>query len=222
MNTNTRQHLLNLVATIQDSALRQSCGAVTDHPAFFQAPAATKRHHAYPGGLAAHTLEVMGNCHLTCDGFLRPHIAQYPAAQTPDRDVLLTAALWHDFMKIREYSGHPADATYRRHTGHIVGSAMAFAHVASELDAHWTKIDAVVHCILAHHGRPEWGSPVEPQTLEAMLLHHADMWSARYGPTKDGPDGGRTCTTCGATKVDKDTCLVCKNAELYTEQIPHN
>lgn len=51
---------------------------------------------------------------------------------------------------------------------------------------------AVGHCILAHHGRKDWGSPIEPQTQEAYLLHAADTWSSRFGPWKEsGPWGVR-------------------------------
>jgi 3'-5' exoribonuclease len=39
---------------------------------------------------------------------------------------------------------------------------------------------SVGHCILAHHGRQEWGSPIEPQTVEAMIIHYADMLSAQH------------------------------------------
>jgi 3'-5' exoribonuclease len=35
--------------------------------------------------------------------------------------------------------------------------------------------------MLAHHGRKEWGSPVEPATNEAWILHAADMMSSREG-----------------------------------------
>jgi 23S rRNA maturation-related 3'-5' exoribonuclease YhaM len=41
--------------------------------------------------------------------------------------------------------------------------------------------DAVIHCMLSHHGRREWGSPVEPVTPEAYILHVADMLSSREG-----------------------------------------
>jgi len=39
--------------------------------------------------------------------------------------------------------------------------------------------DAVLHCILSHHGRREWGSAVAPSSREAWLVHLADMKSAR-------------------------------------------
>jgi len=38
----------------------------------------------------------------------------------------------------------------------------------------------VAHCILAHHGRPEWGSAITPQTPEALTLHWADCLSAFF------------------------------------------
>ena len=40
-------------------------------------------------------------------------------------------------------------------------------------------VNQVGHCILAHHGHKEWGSPVEPITTEARILHFADDLSAR-------------------------------------------
>jgi 23S rRNA maturation-related 3'-5' exoribonuclease YhaM len=46
--------------------------------------------------------------------------------------------------------------------------------------------DAVIHCIHAHHGPvKEWGSPEAPRTIEALILHQADMLSAGYGATTE-------------------------------------
>jgi 3'-5' exoribonuclease len=41
------------------------------------------------------------------------------------------------------------------------------------------ELDLLHHLILSHHGKVEFGAPVEPMTLEAELLHHADNASAR-------------------------------------------
>jgi 3'-5' exoribonuclease len=37
----------------------------------------------------------------------------------------------------------------------------------------------LVHCILAHHGELEYGSPKKPATAEAMALHFADNTDAK-------------------------------------------
>ena len=37
------------------------------------------------------------------------------------------------------------------------------------------RLNLLLHLIASHHGKLEWGSPVEPATREAILLHNADM-----------------------------------------------
>jgi 3'-5' exoribonuclease len=111
-----------------------------------------------------------------------------------NRDVLITAALWHDYCKIYEYTEPLGNGVwdystdnYRNRIGHIAGSVLAF-YQRAEAGCNNIKqpvLDAIAHCILAHHGPVrEWGSPVAPQTLEALILHQADMLSAKFGATK--------------------------------------
>ena len=104
-----------------------------------------------------------------------------------DRDALLTAAIWHDYMKVREYEVSEAElgkitkTPYRKFVNHVAGSHAEFllAVVGKDLDPDIQQ--RIEHALLAHHGRQEWGSSVEPQTLESMLLHTADMISVRFG-----------------------------------------
>ena len=144
-----------------------------------------KHHHAYRGGLAVHVADVVCRC------------LELANPETTDMEVLLTAAYWHDYEKLSEYEEKkpaveafggefvPAVVGYTDYTkmiGHPVGSTYAFlkAVVAfNDVELPPAKRDAVVHCMLAHHGRKEWGSPVEPATNEAWLLHAADMMSSR-------------------------------------------
>jgi 3'-5' exoribonuclease len=126
-------------------------------------------HHAYLGGLAVHTAEVMEH-------------AISMAGPTIDLEVLLTAVCWHDYDKLKEYQleegGKIGYTDYIRTIGHVAGSALAFSfHAAGGLPP--AKRDAIVHCILSHHGRREWGSPVEPATREAWILHASDMLSSK-------------------------------------------
>jgi 3'-5' exoribonuclease len=92
----------------------------------------------------------------------------------------LVAALFHDYGKIHEYA-FTADGVdklpFQRRTGHVVWSWAAFLEMAKNLTPEETE--DIGHALLAHHGRREWGSPVEPQTRLAYIIHTADMMSAR-------------------------------------------
>jgi 3'-5' exoribonuclease len=134
---------------------------------FLRAPAARQLHHACIGGLAEHTLAVAALCEV--------YAARYPQA---DRDLLLAAALLHDAGKIYEYSAEPsfAHTLEGRLVGHIVLiAARVSAAVAARGDVPAALRVRLLHAIIAHHGRLEYGSPVMPATLEAILLHQADV-----------------------------------------------
>jgi 3'-5' exoribonuclease len=162
------------------------CTFVINTDEFKTSPASHHHHHAYPGGLAEHTDEVV------------QLLEHYGTLGHIDRNVLLTAAVWHDFHKIYEYlvsrvikdstkvTELPAPDTYQidyspyaNHIGHVVGGYSEFVTVAGRTRLSDTQIAAIGHCLLTHHGRREWGSPVEPHTEEAFLLHMADMRSVQ-------------------------------------------
>ena len=188
-----KQRLQNHINSISNVGLRIACDTILDTPGFFTCPASIRFHHAYEGGLLAHTLEV-------CDTALY-NAAPFREGQI-NYDILLTAALWHDYAKIKEYELTEKDygitrsvsissvterysiTDYAKRIHHIQGSAIEFTVAVREQGVNESVIEQVQHCILAHHGRKEWGSPVEPQTLEALILHQADMLSAHYGKTK--------------------------------------
>lgn len=155
---------------------------------FSQAPGATSKHHAYTGGLAEHTLEVVEYCNKANE-----HLEL-------NYDILIASAIIHDWAKIYDYVLAPdpdspgemkwINAPYKHLVNHIAGSHAEFVRQA------WGVLPSnlqvpIEHCILAHHGRQEWGSPVTPQTPEALLLHQADYWSANYGPGKEKSVYGR-------------------------------
>lgn len=194
---NYTDHLIHYTSQIDTVDLRTTCDQLFENQKFLTWPAAISHHHAYEGGLLAHTCEVAG---------IALHIA-HGMSHTNDgvkRDILLAAALWHDWGKTLEYIEVEAFAVRDgkvRHLvrdsltkawvhdakveSHILTSAFEFAHHARLCGLDQQTTDAVVHCILAHHGPvKEWGSPVPPRTLEALILHQADMLSAGYGATK--------------------------------------
>jgi len=166
---------------ISNPKLREACQGL--HTGQFNRwPASLKFHHTHTKGLLDHTLEVFG---------IADHLGKFMGA---DMDVLLTAALWHDVAKTKEYTYNDEtgegpffkySGNYQKRIHHINGGAAMFCHQAWLAGVPEPTIEAVMHCILAHHGPvKDWGSPVAPQTLEALILHQADMLSAHYGPTR--------------------------------------
>jgi 3'-5' exoribonuclease len=108
-----------------------------------------------------------------------PRLCHFIGQYHPEvnRDLLLTAAILHDVGKATSYAQGPI--LERTDEGRLID------HVAQGALVVQTAIDGVegfpqnlrnrlIHAILAHHGALERGSPVLPQTLEALALHHAD------------------------------------------------
>jgi len=172
-NLSPIEYLTDMNALIDDRDIRFLNLKVLDDARFQSAPCSAKHHHIYEGGLASHTAEVLS-------------FALDAGKGRTNRTILVTAAIWHDYMKIEDYEmvdGKPKETLYRTRNRHVTGSYAEFLMAAKQLEIPKPFQLDVGHCILAHHGRNEWGSPVEPQTPEAWILHAADMWSAHYGPT---------------------------------------
>jgi 3'-5' exoribonuclease len=180
-----------IVGTMQDRHLRGLVLVFLDDPAFARAfaesPAAKLNHHAYVGGLAEHTLSVMRLCDLAS--------GHYPDL---DRDLLLTGAFFHDVGKTRELAVEPGFPYTEEGTllGHI---ALGFAMVRERIDAlpgfPAERRTDLGHLILSHQGELEWGSPVIPQTMEAIVLHFLDNLDSKVTIARAhtaGVEGGRT------------------------------
>jgi len=134
--------------------------------AFAQAPAAKSMHHVYLGGLLEHTLSVAAMADRAC--------AHYPEM---NRDLVLAGVLLHDV-------GKTAELTYQRSFGYSDAGNL-LGHIALEAD--WISRAAsalpgfpeelrlhLLHIVLSHHGKLEYGSPVLPKTPEALLVHYLD------------------------------------------------
>lgn len=133
---------------------------------FKRAPAAKTMHHPYLGGLLEHTLSLVNLC--------RKVGSHYDGI---DVDLLQTGAVLHDFGKIDELSyerafGYTNDGQM---IGHLVMETMMVAdHIKTvpgfpdDLRRH------LLHMLLAHHGKLEFGSPKLPATPEALMLAYLD------------------------------------------------
>lgn len=137
---------------------------------FADAPAARTMHHAYIGGLMEHTLSM-----ATLANFLA---GNYPYV---NKDLLLAGTLLHDVGKTEEYSidGSFGFSEDGRLVGHIVRAVVIIEKAAAELNFPEEDLRQLVHLIVSHHGLLEWGSPVKPKTLEAVLLHQIDLLDSR-------------------------------------------
>lgn len=169
--TDLKDNLYKLINTIEDVNLKDTCNEMLSTLSmFYTHPAANKHHHNYAGGLLQHTYEVVAG------------VAALSIVYKADKDVLLASALFHDAMKTYEYTETGDYLPYASKVGHVVGSAEYFKSLAEKHNVSGYLVNEIYHCILAHHGRKEWGSPVEPQTIEAAILHESDMISSRVNP----------------------------------------
>ena len=128
-------------------------------------------HHSFMGGLLEHTLSVVKLCDY--------YATNYPVL---NRDMLITAALFHDVGKMQELSNFPENdyTDDGQLLGHIfIGASMVSNHTRKMSKFPVKLTNELVHCILAHHGELEYGSPKKPATVEAMALHFADNTDAK-------------------------------------------
>ena len=141
---------------------------------FYEVPAAVGHHHDYLRGLAEHTMQVL-------TGVLNTYSLY---EKELNRDLLICGAILHDIGKVRCYElidGVPSMTKEGKFFDHIViGSEMLHDKIR-ELDFNETeeKFMKLKHIILAHHGKREWGSPVVPCFLEALVVSRADDDSAK-------------------------------------------
>jgi 3'-5' exoribonuclease len=137
--------------------------------------AALGMHHSKRHGLLRHVVEMI-------------QIAANIISVYPDilnKDLLYSGIIFHDVMKQSEY-------VYSEHTGiakdfssdgvlfgHVVMGSKLPEHYATEEERNSEELRMLQHLILAHHGKLEWGSPVQPATPEAYVLHMVDNIDAK-------------------------------------------
>jgi 3'-5' exoribonuclease len=190
---NDKEYLTSKVESISSHRLKQACLKVIQDDRFFIAPAASKKHQAFTGGLAQHTREVMDIALATASADCLKNFV--------DKNVIIAGVLWHDYGKIWDYKkneeqsspmpanhlGLPAsndpkpEWVYDRHRWtirHLSRSYAEFLIAATAAGCFEIEIEEVAHCILSHHGRHEYGSPVTPLSIEASIIHNSDSIDA--------------------------------------------
>lgn len=139
--------------------------------------AAKSVHHGFVGGLLEHTLGVVNLCAF--------YVKQYPFL---NKDLLFTSAIFHDIGKMREISEFPENdyTDDGQLLGHIfIGAELLGVSIRSIKNFPKRMASELRHCILAHHGELEYGSPKKPALAEAMALNLADNTDAKMETMKE-------------------------------------
>jgi 3'-5' exoribonuclease len=147
---------------------------------FKKMPAAQGIHHCYTGGLLEHVWSM-----TRVASFLADHYGKYYDKLNPplNKGLIIAATVLHDIGKVRELEYHPIEAKYTtegRLIGHILMGRDMIREAARKIaDFPEELLMNLEHAVLAHHGRKEYGSPVLPQTMEALLVSFVDDLDAK-------------------------------------------
>jgi len=136
---------------------------------------AITHHHNYVGGNLEHAVGVVRLCNNICDMY-----------EGINRDLAVTGAILHDIGKIKEYYSKAAieKTDVGNFIGHIVMGDRWIREKVTEIRKNKKEFDQdledkLCHIILSHHGRYEYGSPRLPKTIEAMVVHAADLMDSQ-------------------------------------------
>ena len=175
------QEMMGYIASVKNPYLSRLLHMFFDDQAFAKAfkfhSAAKSVHHGFVGGLLEHTLSVTRNCNYFAQN--------YPFL---NRDLLLTAAMFHDIGKLKELSTFPANdyTDAGQLLGHIMIGAEWIGEKIREIDGFPEVLaNELKHCILAHHGELEYGSPKKPALVEALALSFADNLDAKMETVRE-------------------------------------
>lgn len=168
-----------MIGQFRNSHLRQLGEAYLADETFVSrlktAAAAVSNHHAYPGGLLRHTVDLMELALLVAP--------RYPQL---DGELLVFGAFLHDLGKVEELaSGGEISYTDRGQlVGHIVIGVQMLGEKIESMESGGEPFPQQLrlhleHFVVSHHGQREFGSPMLPVTLEAVALHHIDNLDAK-------------------------------------------
>ena len=170
-----KKRILELTALVQEKSLRKLLDSFFKDDdfmtAFAAAPASITLHSAAVGGLMFHTIHVAELCASICD--LHPDL---------DRDLVITGALLHDIGKIEGFKVTSNISSTERGNlvGHIILADEELRKRIERIEGFPEALGSKIrHIVLSHHGRKEWGSPVEPMFPEALAVHEADDLDAK-------------------------------------------
>jgi 3'-5' exoribonuclease len=169
--------LEQLILHVRDPFIRELLQRlVTQHADKLRTwPAAMTVHHAYRSGFLEHILSVARSA-LTLG-----------AAYGANQDLLTAGALLHDIGKLEEleYDGSTRYTRDGNLVGHVTLGTMMVRATAQAIPDFPDVVRAQLeHLVVSHHGHKEFGAPVEPMTVEAMILSAADDLDAKINQVR--------------------------------------
>ena len=174
-----KQELNDIIKSISNPFLNELINKIftpENFEKYIRTPAGKGWHHAYIHGLLEHTLEIIRICDLMSS--IHPEI---------NHDLLISGAILHDFGKTEELSYETSfDYTDKgKLIGHIMIGALIVERTALSIPEFPIDLkEQLIHLVLSHQGKLEFASPVEPKTLEAIVLYQADELSAKTNAYK--------------------------------------
>ncbi|WP_127531214.1 3'-5' exoribonuclease YhaM family protein [Paenibacillus kobensis] len=146
-------------------------------------PAAKTHHHAYYAGLAYHIVRML-------------ELGEFVCRQRPflNADMLRAGIILHDVAKTEEMTAQLGVVSDYSVTGKLIGhialasSWITEAAIKNDLPLDSERVIGLQHLVLSHHNTGEWGSPVQPQTAEAVALHYIDSLDAKLQMVEDALD----------------------------------
>lgn len=176
-----KSQLRNIIENIQDPHIKKLLKSFFDDETFMKkyacSPAAMTYHHSYIGGLIEHVLSMIE---------ISRTVAKIYESDL-NLDLMIAGCILHDIGKITQYKvGFGISFTVKGNLlGHIsMGAQMVqdkIAEIEKTEEMTFPEIikDKLIHLILSHHGKEEFGSPVTPSIPEAVALHKIDDCDAQ-------------------------------------------
>lgn len=166
------EELANTIKKIKDSDYALLTQTLIDqhYDAFITYPAAVRNHHEYTSGLIFHTLSM-----------IKVAEALMPLYPKLNPSLIYAGILLHDLGKTIEFTGAviPKYSIEGKLIGHLQYMASKIQALGETLKLDREKVMLLQHIVLAHHGKPEFGSAVPPLTKEALFVHMVDDFDAK-------------------------------------------
>lgn len=173
---------------------------------FARLPGAKSFHHIYLGGLLVHTCCVT-ELAIRYGEFYN----EWYGEDTVNMNLLICGALLHDIGKLNEYDFSETQISIEYSSdsilmNHIVSGMLMIEKEATKMGiADRQEVKELIHLIASHHGRLEWGSPVETHCIEADILSFSDQTDAsvnrRIKLNKDLADGVGSYKKIGVSNI---------------------
>lgn len=162
---------------------------VFNNEKFWKWPAATKMHHAFTGGLAKHTLSTLKNAISLWKNY---------AGSNLNIVLIVAGAILHDIGKLTEYNADGTRTVYGNLVPHPVSGYSKVYSEAEKLSVDPEKDSRIImllHTILCHHEKLEFGASTQPGIFEALIIARSDAVDAACEAIDENLNNIETNTT---------------------------